>query len=90
MDLELAIGLGIGVAALAFAALPLLRRNRAPRAGEERALERLVDRAAAALAGGTICPRCYAANPAGAGFCAACGASLAGPEPGASDVEGDG
>ncbi len=90
MDLELAIGLGIGLAALAFAAYPLLRRHEdAPRAGDERALDRLVDDAGVALAAGTVCPRCYAANPADSRFCGTCGASLARPEAGAGESEAD-
>jgi hypothetical protein len=88
MNREVTIGLLIGAVALAFAAFPILHRKSAPCASDEHALDCLVDRAADSLAAATACARCYAANPAGSRFCAACGKPLAGAHaPAAGDAD---
>ncbi|MEN8376103.1 MAG: hypothetical protein ABFS34_11695 [Gemmatimonadota bacterium] len=76
--MELAVGLVVAGLVLAFVALPVVRRARAPGPAEERALDRLVDHAARALAEGAVCARCYAVNRAEDRFCATCGRPLSG------------
>lgn len=55
---------------------PLLRRDNGDSLNTDDAIERRIAQYREGLRNGTVCDRCYAANPAGSNFCAECGQAL--------------
>ncbi|HUH11954.1 MAG TPA: hypothetical protein VMK65_02545 [Longimicrobiales bacterium] len=74
----------LALVAVAVVAWPVLRPPARDAGAEdpaaaEAALDAEVARYREAVRGGTVCPRCLAANPAGSQFCAECGTPV-GPD----------